>query len=158
MKLTILVATMSGTAEMVAEEVEQSLADEGHEISVVMMDEVDVDRLIAGGLFLICTSTYGFGNIPDNAFELVENLEKEKPDLSAMEYGLFVLGDRTYSDTFCGAGKHFDTLLSSLGAKRLGDMKCNDASSSELPEEVAPDWALEWINDVAAQSQPVASV
>lgn len=141
---------MSGTAELVAEEVEQTLDDAGHEVSVTMMDEVEPDTLVAGGLFLICTSTYGFGNIPDNAFELVERLEKEKPDLSAMEYGLFVLGDRTYSDTFCGAGTHFDQLLTSLGARRHGDMKCNDASSTDLPEEVAPEWALAWVNEIAA--------
>lgn len=141
---------MSGTAELVAEEVEQALGDAGHDASITMMDDVEPDLLVSGGLFLICTSTYGFGNIPDNAFELVERLEQEKPDLSAMEYGLFVLGDRTYSDTFCGAGTYFDQLFTSLGARRHGEMKCNDASSSDLPEEVAPEWALEWIAKIAA--------
>lgn len=150
MKLAILVATMSGTAELVAEEVEQTLADAGHDVTITMMEDVQLDTLAAGGLFLICTSTYGFGNIPDNAFDLVVQLKADKPDLSAMKYGLFVLGDSTYSDTFCGAGEAFDQLLSSLGAQRLGDMRCNDASSSDLPEEVAPEWASEWLSGIAA--------
>lgn len=150
MKITILVGTMSGTAEMVADEIEQVLDEADHEVEVLSMDEVEPDLLVAGGKFIICTSTYGSGNVPDNAFELVEALENDAPDLSNMEYGLFVLGDRTYNDTFCDAGKIFDALLSKLGAKRLGEMHCNDASSSDLPEEVGPEWATEWVESFCA--------
>ncbi|MCO5101536.1 MAG: flavodoxin domain-containing protein [Burkholderiaceae bacterium] len=142
--LTILVATMTGTAEMVAQEVQQVLEAAGHEVELRMMDGLDAGIFSTGGRFLVCTSTYGFGNVPDNAQELIDSLESTRPDLSAVVYGVIALGDRTYGDTFCHGGARFDALLSSLGARRSGEVLQHDASSGDLPEEVAPAWALAW--------------
>lgn len=159
LSLTILVGTMTGTAEMVAQEVQQVLESAGHEVELQMMDGLDASTFAAGGAFLICTSTYGFGNVPDNAQDLIESLESARPDLSKVVYGVIALGDRTYGDTFCQGGGRFDALLSSLGARRIGELLQHDASSGELPEEVAPGWALVWArqldgpaDDEAAQS------
>lgn len=153
--LTILVATMTGTAEMVAQEVQQALEARGHEVELRMMDGLDAGAFAGGGAFLVCTSTYGFGNVPDNAQELLDSLESSRPDLSAVVYGVIALGDRTYGDTFCHGGVRFDELLSSLGASRAGEMLRHDASSGELPEEVAPAWALAWVQQVEAHgSEP----
>ncbi|RIK93784.1 MAG: nitric oxide synthase [Burkholderiales bacterium] len=143
--LTILVATMTGTAEMVAQEVQQVLEAQGAAVELRMMDGLDAGIFAAGGFFLVCTSTYGFGNVPDNAQELIDSLESSRPDLSNVVYGVIALGDRTYGDTFCHGGTRFDKLLSSLGARRAGEMLQHDASSGELPEEVAPAWALAWV-------------
>lgn len=143
--LTILVATMTGTAEMVAQEVQQVLEARGAEVELRMMDDLDAGAFAAGGFFLVCTSTYGFGNVPDNAQDLIDSLEASRPDLSSVVYGVIALGDRTYGDTFCHGGTRFDELLSSLGARRAGEVLRHDASSGELPEEVAPTWALAWV-------------
>ncbi len=148
--LTILVATMTGTAEMVAQEVQQALEAQGRSVELRMMDGLDASVFAAGGAFLVCTSTYGFGNVPDTGQELIESLESSRPDLSGIVYGVIALGDRTYGDTFCHAGSRFDELLSSLGARRAGEMLRHDASSGELPEEVAPGWALEWVRHIDA--------
>ncbi|HEY0877184.1 MAG TPA: flavodoxin domain-containing protein [Zeimonas sp.] len=142
--ITILVATMTGTAEMVAQEVQQVLQAAGHDVELRMMDGLDAAAFADGGIFLVCTSTYGFGNVPDNAHELIESLETSRPDLSSVVYGVIALGDRTYGDTFCHGGMRFDELLSSLGARRAGEMLRHDAGSGELPEEVVPAWALAW--------------
>lgn len=148
MKVTVLVATMSGTAEFVAEKVVGALKHAGHDARVVMMDEIAASTLSAGGLFLLCMSTYDLGTLPDNAVPLVEELERERPDLSAMRYGLFALGDSVYAETFCAAADRVDELLQALGANRSGDIAYHDAASPTPPEDVAPGWALSWMASI----------
>jgi MioC protein len=99
-------------------------------------------------VYLICTSTYGQGDVPDNAKSLYEALCAQKPDLAGVRYGVFGLGDRTYAETFNFGGKRFDDILSSLGAERIGERYMNDASSGTLPEEIALEWARQWVEKV----------
>jgi len=144
LSLTILVGTMTGTAEMVAQEVQTVLEAAGHAVTIRMMDDLDAGIFEAGGTFLICTSTYGQGDVPDNAQEFFASLERERPDLSTVYYGLIALGDLTYKDTFCEGGVRFDTLLSELGGRRIGEILKHDASSGTLPEEIAAQWIVPW--------------
>ena len=78
--ITILVGTMTGTAEMVAQEVQQALETAGHQVTIQVMDGLDASVFQSGSIFLICTSTYGNGDVPDNAQALFSSLETEKPD------------------------------------------------------------------------------
>ena len=143
--IAILVGTMTGTAEMVAQEVQQALESAGHQATIQAMDNLDASVFQGGGTFLICTSTYGAGDVPDNAQALFTSLESERPDLSNVTYGVIALGDTTYKDTYCQGGKRFDKLLSELGARRAGDMLMHDASSGTLPEELAAQWVVPWV-------------
>ena len=145
LNIKILVGTMTGTAEMVAQEVETALETAGHQASIQMMDCLDAGAFSNSGPFLICTSTYGQGDVPDNAQALFNSLEAERPDLSSVTYGVIALGDRTYKDTYCQGGLRFDRLLAELGAKRVGDILMHDASSGTLPEEVAAQWVVPWV-------------
>jgi len=142
--ITILVGTMTGTAEMVAQEVQSALESAGHQARIRPMDGLDASIFQGGGTFLICTSTYGAGDVPDNAQALYSSLESAKPDLGGVTYGLIALGDSTYKDTFCHGGLRFDQLLTSLGAQRLGDILKHDASSGTMPEELAAQWVVPW--------------
>lgn len=151
-EITILVGTMTGTADMVAQEVQQALEAAGHIAHIVQMDQLDSGVFQPGGTFLVCTSTYGNGDVPDNAQKLFNSLETEKPDLNGVIYGIIALGDTTYKDTFCQGGKRFDQLLTSLGAKRAGDMLLHDASSGSLPEELAAKWAVPWVEELQNRS------
>ena len=150
--ITILVGTMTGTAEMVAQEVQQALETAGHQATIQVMDGLDASVFQSGGTFLICTSTYGNGDVPDNAQALFSSLETEKPDLSNITYGVIALGDTTYKDTFCQGGIRFDKMLTELGAKRAGEMLMHDASSGTLPEEVAAQWVVPWVEQHLAHS------
>lgn len=149
MKINILVGTMTGTAQMCAQEME--LALDGDDIRVVthLMDKlgpsVFADR---EAVYLICTSTYGQGDVPDNAKAFYEALGAQKPGLAGVRYGVFGLGDRTYAETFNFGGKRFDELLSGLGAERIGERYMHDASGGTLPEEVALEWAEAWVEKV----------
>lgn len=152
LSLTILVGTMTGTAEMVAQEIQTALEAGGHMASIRMMDDLDAGVFQPGGTFLICTSTYGQGDVPDNAQEFFASLERERPNLRAVTYGLIALGDLTYRDTFCEGGKRFDSLLTELGARRVGEVLEHDASSGTLPEEVAAQWIVPWAELAMAAS------
>ena len=154
LKITILVGTMTGTAEMVAQEMQTVLETAGHQVSIQMMDGLDANALSGGGLFLICTSTYGQGDVPDNAQALFNSLETDRPDLSRVTYGVIALGDRTYKDTFCQGGVRFDALLTQLGAKRAGEILQHDASSGTLPEEVAAQWVVPWVEQQVMALRP----
>jgi len=143
--LTILVGTMTGTAQLVAQELELTLDDEHTRVQTKLMDGLGAGVFDGGGLFLVCTSTYGQGDVPDNAKALYEALQRERPDLSRVRYGIIALGDRTYAETFCNGGKRFDVILAELGAKRIGEPMLHDASACTLPEEVAVEWAGPWI-------------
>jgi MioC protein len=143
--LTILVGTMTGTAQSVAQELELRLDDGDTRARAVPMDDLDADVLAGGGLFLICTSTYGQGDVPDNAKKLYQSLLAQRPDLRGLRYGVIALGDRTYMDTFCNGGRRFDVILRDLGAQRIGEVLLHDASAGTMPEEVAAEWADDWI-------------
>ena len=147
-KINILVGTMTGTAQLCAQEMELALDDGETEVETLMMDELDSSVFARRGIFLICTSTYGQGDVPDNAKALYEALCAQKPDLAGLRYGVFGLGDRTYAETFNFGGKRFDEILSSLGAERIGERCMNDASSGTLPEEIALEWARRWVDKV----------
>ena len=145
--LTILVGTMTGTAELVADEVKDAISAEGVAAEVLAMDKLTPAAFQRPGRFLICTSTYGQGDVPDNARDFFAALETGRPDLAHVEYGVIALGDRTYAQTFCFGGKRFDQLLTSLGAKRLGEILLHDASAGTVPEEVAVEWSRGWAGE-----------
>jgi MioC protein len=153
--LTILVGTMTGTAELVAQELQDSLASRGVGVEVVPMDGLDESVFEREGAFLICTSTYGQGDVPDNARDFFERLQTARPDLSAVRYGVIALGDRTYAATFCDGGRKFDALLTELGGTRIGEPLLHDASAGTVPEEVAVEWAAPWA-DAADLSRKAA--
>src|SRR5437762_9514404 len=155
MKISILVGTMTGTAQLCAQEMELALDDGDKRVETLLMDRLDSSLFSREGVFLICTSTYGQGDVPDNAKALYDDLQAKRPNLSHVRYGVFGLGDRTYAETFNFGGKRFDEILAELGAQRIGERVQHDASSGELPEETAQDWSMEWLTlarDACAQA------
>jgi len=145
MKLTLLVGTMTGTAQLVAQELELVWGDDEVQVETLLMDDLDSSVFERDGLFLVVTSTYGQGDVPDNARSFYEDLKAKRPDLSRVRYGVFGLGDRTYAETFNFGGKRFDDLLGELGAQRIGERVQHDASSGVLPEEMAEEWGQGWL-------------
>ena len=91
-RLVILVGTMTGTADLVAEEVSDVIMAQGVTAEVVPMDGLDAGVFKRPDTaFLICTSTYGQGDVPDNAQALFGDLERHRPDLSGVAYGVIAL-------------------------------------------------------------------
>ena len=143
--VVILVGTVTGNAELVAEEMQYVLQDErGLDVTVSNMDSLDAQSLVPGPVYIVCTSTYGVGDLPDNAQDFHDDVVAQAPDLSWMKFGIYSLGDSVYNTTFCFGGKHFDELLRKLGASRLGEVALHDASEDGLAEDCGADWVRVW--------------
>jgi len=139
--ILILVATMTGTALMTAEDIADFCNENHIKTKILEMDNIDINVLINSKFpILICSSTYGQGDVPDNAQDFYNNLKDKSPNLSHIKYALFGLGDMTYKDTFAFGGKKISDLLESLNASKLGNPFYHDASDGTLPEEVAVEW------------------
>ena len=146
--LKIFVATMTGTAEYVAQVIQMDCSDLISNIEVIMMDGLKSDAFEDRDcLYLVCSSTYGAGDVPDNGQQFYASLDDEPRDLSHVKYGVIALGDfGSYPNTFAGGGKRFDERLQGLGAKRLGEVFTHDASGGTMPETDGAAWAREWLS------------
>jgi MioC protein len=145
--LKIFVATMTGTAEYVAQAIQMDCSDLVEQIEVTLMDSLKSDAFEDRDcLYLICSSTYGAGDVPDNGQQLYSSLDDQPRDLSHVKYGVIALGDfGSYPNTFAGGGKRFDERLGGLGAKRIGDIFTHDASGGSMPETEGTAWARAWL-------------
>lgn len=152
MKLKILVGTMTSTADYVAQAIQMDCADLVDDIDVQLMDGLDISVFDEDALFLICSSTYGSGDVPDNARALYDSLDAQPKFLGHVKYGVIALGDRTYVQTFANGGRRFDERLQGLGARRIGEVWVHDASEGTLPEELATAWAREWLARATAST------
>jgi MioC protein len=147
MKLTILVGTVTHTAETAAKAIQLDCADRVAVIDVRLMEGLDIGAFEEDALYLICTSTYGAGDVPDNARDLYDSLDLTPKYLGGLRYGVLALGDRAgHGATFGFAGLQFDERLQGLGAQRLGEIGFLDASDGTLPEEEGVAWARQWLD------------
>jgi MioC protein len=143
----LFVATMTGLAQICAEEIEGALAKAGIASETHLMDGLSPDAFDPYDLIVIVSSTYGHGEIPDNGQALFEAL-KTGADLSSKRYAVFGMGDMTYADTFCAASDRWDAVLQACGAHRFVEVERHDASSGTLAEDVAAEWASGWATNV----------
>ncbi len=151
MKLRILVGTVTNTAEYAAQAIEMDCADLVDEIEVRMMDGLTIDALTESALYLICTSTYGAGDVPDNARTLYDSLDAQPRFLGELRYGVVALGDSgSHPQTFAFGGRLFDERLQGLGAQRIGEIFVHDASAGTVAEEEAVAWCRGWLAQALA--------
>src|SRR5258708_37652747 len=99
MKISILVGTMTGTAQLCAQEMELALDDGDNRVETLLMDQLDSSVFSRDGVVLICTSTYGQGDVPDNARPLYDDLRARRPNPAGVRNGRFGLGDAAPADT-----------------------------------------------------------
>lgn len=139
----IFVATMTGLAELCAEEIASALAAAGIDSETLLMDELGIDALEPFNTIVIVSSTYGQGDIPDNGQALFDAVG-ECESLAGKSYAVFALGDRTYLDTFCHAGEKWFDAFSDKGATAITPLERHDASAGTLAEDEAGEWAAGW--------------
>lgn len=154
-KLLILVGTVTNTAEYVAQAIELDSSDLIEHIEVRLMDGLDPSVFDEDALYVICSSTYGTGDVPDNAQAFYTSLDSQPRFLGHVRYGLITLGDSLqYPQTFANGGRRFDERLRDLGAVRIGEPLILDASSDDDPEAVGAAWCREWLTQALAESDP----
>jgi NADPH-ferrihemoprotein reductase len=130
-KVVVFYGSQTGTAEDFA----SRLAKEANRYGVKGLaidpeevldnDEIGSLHKIEDHLALFCMATYGEGDPTDNAQDLKEWLKEGSTDLTALNYAVFGLGNKTY-EHFNAMGKYVDQRLEELGGKRVYELGLGD--------------------------------
>ena len=139
--ITLISGSTLGSAEYVAEHLEEKLQEAG--FSTQMLHGPELDEVPQEGIWLVVCSTHGAGEIPDNLQPWFEAISESQPDLSQVRFGAIGLGNHEY-DLFCGAIRQIETQLIALGAQRIGERLEIDVLEHEIPEDPAEAWVMEW--------------
>ena len=115
MKINIVYATILGTSQMVAEDLEDALSN-NHEVDVRDILNVGSGDLGEEALYVFISSTTGHGDMPDSTIDFVKDVTDTKPDLSSLNFAIFGLGDQGYADTFNMGSEKLAELLKGAGA------------------------------------------
>lgn len=149
--LHILYGTQTGNSTAVANDAAAVAKAHGLVPVVQSMSEIDFAAVAKMQYLLLITSTYGEGEMPDNAQLLWESAcAADAPTLPKLNYAVLALGDSGY-DLFCQAGIDWDNRLAELGAQRLYTRTDCDVNY----EETAENWiasVIPLLSDGAATS------
>ncbi|MGN8049035.1 sulfite reductase subunit alpha [Curtobacterium sp. 22159] len=144
----VLFGTQTGNAEFLADELVAGATARGLGGRATALDAVTPAQLAAMSHVLVVTSTYGEGEMPDNAGLFWEALQASTvPRLEGLRYAVLGLGDTSY-DEFCQAGKLLDTRLEQLGATRIHDRVDCDVDF----EDPAALWSAAVLDRLAAEA------
>jgi flavodoxin/succinate dehydrogenase/fumarate reductase-like Fe-S protein/ferredoxin len=128
--LAIFFGSQTGNAAGLAEKTAKLAVAYGLEPTVIDMDGYDQSKFASHKRILIITSTWGEGEMPDNAEELWNATSASNPSLSGVHYSVCAIGDSSY-DEFCKAGEDWDEKFAALGATRIVTMKLCDVDFDE---------------------------
>lgn len=145
--IQILVGSVFGGALLTARRIRDELTSDQARITVHENPTL-ASLTDTSGPVLICTSTTGQGEIPANLLPFYVQLRDTLPMQEGRPFGVIVLGDSSYGDTFCGAGEQMEEALSEVAARKVGETLCIDAMETMEPEEEALPWARAWIESV----------
>ena len=134
--LAILFGSQTGNAAGLAEKTAKLAADYGLIPKVYDMDGFDASTLANHKRTLIITSTWGEGEMPDNAESLWQTVTSQGPSLSGVHFSVCAIGDTAY-DEFCKAGVDWDDKYQQLGANKVHEIQLCDV-------DYEPPWAL-WV-------------
>ena len=137
--LAILFGSQTGNAEELAENTKKIADKAGLDSQIFDMDGFGAENLVAHKRILIITSTWGEGEMPDNAEELWGSVCDLNPQLSGVNFSVCAIGDTSY-DEFCQAGIDWDNKLLELGAARTVEIQLCDV-------DFEPEWQ-QWVDKV----------
>ena len=151
--LTIIYGSQTGNAQTVAEDAEELAKEHGLTVNVIDMDDASVSDLAHCERLLVITSTYGEGEMPDNAQILWDAISDDSaPSFANTYFSVLALGDTNYDD-YCLAGILWDERLQALGAQRVVDRVDCDVDF----EEPANEWLTETLATIAQKGSSATS-
>ncbi|MEX0338312.1 MAG: flavodoxin domain-containing protein [Arenibacterium sp.] len=151
MKIGLLFGTETGNSEMVCEDIQEALGN-GFDYELASLGDTDPTTIEGDRFYIIVTSTYGNGDLPASAVAFEDALKDQKPDLSHMRFAIFGLGDQVFSETFAHGSKRLMEMLLAQNAQMVGERGIHDASSFEMPEDIAVPWAEDIMAKVTAKA------
>ncbi|MEC9126987.1 MAG: FMN-binding protein MioC [Pseudomonadota bacterium] len=131
----IIVGTMLGAAEYVADAIAEKLDASGHTHTIHA--EPNLDEIKTESTWIVCTSTHGAGELPDNIQPFAKQLEGA--DLTAVNAYVIGLGDTSY-DTFCFGAKEMEKHIKNAGGTLITDALYIDVLEHPIPEDAAVEW------------------
>lgn len=140
MTITVLYGTESGNSELIAQDINDRLQQDGHESEVFDLQDFEPESITADNFYIVVCSTHGEGELPNTALPFFEKFKDFSGDLTGVRYAMFGLGDTFYEETYSQGSEHLDRRFAELGATRVGDYGRHDASSWDLPSDVALEW------------------
>ncbi len=140
--ISIFVGSIYGTAKALADDIKAELEIGGHSVNVIENAKVSDLPTDESAILLICTSSTGAGELPDNIEPFYLELKDRPQSLAHIRYAIVNLGDSSFGDTFGGAGKLIEELLADLGASALAPTLLIDARETLEPEEEGVPWAV----------------
>lgn len=143
MNILVTYASMTGTAEFVSEELHDQLEGMGLSSTLLDMDDLDIEQLKTFEKVIICSSSYGAGDVPSNGAKFYKALTDTQLDLSGIDFAVCGIGDGSYVHTFCGAAKKFQTALLNAKAHEFSTALFHDCRKDDEPEVKAVEWMTE---------------
>ncbi|PZF31980.1 sulfite reductase subunit alpha [Curtobacterium sp. MCPF17_051] len=151
--IDVLFGTQTGNAEFLADELVAGAKARGLGGRASALDAVTPEQLAEMSHVLVVTSTYGEGEMPDNAGLFWDAIQASTvPRLEGLQYAVLGLGDTSY-DEFCQAGKLLDTRFEQLGATRVHDRVDCDVDF----EDPAALWTAAVLDRLAAEAGATAA-
>jgi MioC protein len=141
--IQILIGSVYGAAEQVAEIAAEQLRSLGHEVTLNTYARAEDLTRNADEILLLCHSNTGSGELPDNIQPIYLHLTRDYPRIAGKRYGVINLADSSYS-SFNEAGHMLDEAFADLGAIRIGEPLVLDACSGDSPEALTHDWVTNW--------------
>ena len=141
--IQILIGSVYGGAEQVAEIAAEQLRELGHAVTLNTYARPEDLLRAADEILLLCHSNTGSGELPDNIQPIYLHITRDYPRIAGKRYGVINLGDSSYS-TFNDAGRMLDEAFADLGAVRIGEPLVLDACSGDNSEPLTLDWTKEW--------------
>lgn len=141
-KFEIIVGSVLGASEYVADALKETLENAGHS-DVTIHLQPDLSALDQQATWVVCTSTHGAGDLPDNIQPFAEQIKEQ--DLAAVKFLVIGLGDSSY-DTFCYGAMKMQDLLENAQASLLIPAIHIDVLNHPIPEDTAVEWLEGWLN------------
>lgn len=151
MKIGLYFGSETGNSEILCEDIRDELGS-GYDCQIASLADVDPAALDGETFYIFVTSTYGNGDLPTTALPFEEALKQSKPDLSGIRFAIFGLGDQVFAETFNHGSQKLAEMLVAQNAQMVGERGLHDASSFEMPEDIALPWVAGIMEQLTQQA------
>ena len=141
----IIVGSVLGATEYVADALQELLSKYNHSGTIHLTPKLS--ELDKNSIWIICSSTHGAGDLPDNIQPFADELVTQQ--LPNQTFIIVGLGDSSY-DTFCHGAIQLEKRMNATGAKLLLPANHIDVLNHPIPENVAVEYLDNYLKNLSA--------